>query len=94
MPHVPSLEGEVPKGAHLALKTGPGEALAVPVGAQLLVVLDPNRVDMILPVFLADIAKATGGFRLAFRCACGKPGCNRVFKAKFFATGTHPSKEL
>ncbi len=86
----PQLEGEPPKGPHLALYTDKsGLALAIPVGAHISIVEDPKRVDMIFPLILVAVSHR----RLVFRCACMQPDCTRVFKAPLTAEGWHPKRK-
>lgn len=81
-------EGEEPKGNHLALMTGDGTAIGIPIGATLIIVTGPKLEDK-YPVVLMKVEKKL----LRFHCGCQKPGCTRTFTYKITgASGTHPSK--
>ena len=85
----PAFEGEAPKTAHLALMVGPTEALAIPPGAKLFIVTDPERADRIIPVYLAKVTRR----ELVFRCNCSNPKCTRVLKYQLKVEGFHPARE-
>jgi hypothetical protein len=74
---------------HLVLMTGPEDAIAIPLGAKMFIVVDPDRADRIIPVFLANITRDA----LTFRCNCGQPKCTRVLSYKVRASGHHPLTE-
>lgn len=86
--HSERLEGRKPKGNHLALLTDAttGSAIAIPVGATMFLITNPDHVDGVIPMFLVKVDKR----QIVFRCACGNPTCTRVLKYKLIVEGRHP----
>ena len=76
-----------PKGAHLALVTGAGTAIAIPLGAVL--VIEPRDGGQPVPVALASVTRRG----LRFKCPCGQKECTRWAKADLKWSGQHPSSE-
>lgn len=87
----------VPKTAHLAVKTQGDSAIAIPLGAHMLIVQADNISDdrtsqsaglgtNAVPVILRSVS-----FReIVFGCGCGLPNCTRqvIFRGNW--TGRHP----
>jgi hypothetical protein len=95
-PHVDhALVGDAPKDAkgelvpHLALRMDQGAFLAVPPGAMLAIVENPERYDGVIPVILLKVSRK----ELVFRCGCGNGSCTRVGKFKAIWKGVHPHRE-
>ena len=87
MPFEPkSLEGDVPAGAHLAILTDEsGLFTAIPVGATVLLVEDPSRMDRVFPMILAKLSRT----KMEFICGCGEQGCTRRYAYKLLGGGGH-----
>jgi hypothetical protein len=84
------LGGDVPQKGHLAVITGVGQAMALPVGVTMLIVDDPKDVSKVIPVILVEVKRDA----IVFRCACRKPNCTRVMSYKLRAAGHHPYDEI
>lgn len=81
--------GKAPKQPHLGVMVQGGECLALPPGAQMLIVEDPTDDHQITPVILVKVSLR----QIVFRCACHKPNCTRVLKYQLRAEGIHPRKQ-
>lgn len=82
-------EGEAPSEPHLALVVDAnGDSIAIPPGAKLFIVENPEKPDGIVPVFLVKVSRK----QLVVRCNCGRPKCTRVGKYKATWTGFHPQE--
>ena len=81
-PH--TYQGDVPNEPHLAVQMGSGKGFPLPVGTQMLIVIDPKSPLGMQPVLLVKVAKD----QLTFRCTCN-PKCKQVIKMPFIRTGGH-----
>lgn len=81
-PHV--YKGDVPDGPHLAVMTGSGGGFPIPVGAQMLIVIDPTKPDQIQPLLLVKV----GSDKLTWRCTCNAK-CKQVITMPLVRTGGH-----
>lgn len=86
MPFVPDEAANVPSEPHLGLQVKDGTITAIPKGATMAIIMDPTRVDGVIPLVLLKVtAKA-----LYFRCACGRDGCSLRLTYRASRTGYHP----
>lgn len=78
MPFKPAdIQGDVPAAAHLAVYTdNSGNVLAIPSGARMLLIEDPQRMDRIFPLILKRVNRKS----IVFQCGCGK--CTREYVYK------------
>lgn len=83
------LDRGLPDKPCLAVFSGPGEIITLPVGARMLLIFDPSRPDRVHPVFLAKVSRE----KLYFRCNCGQGKCTRVFEYALTIKGNHPLSE-
>lgn len=83
-------ETQVPTGPHLVLVTSmnPPTGTPIEVGAKMFIVMDPNKPDGILPVFLAKVSWK----EIAFRCNCGNPSCTSVLRYRCHKEGHHHAR--
>ena len=91
MPEVRNqLEGDAPTQPHLALWFGDdGSWMAIPPGATIAIIEDPERSDKIFPMVLAKVSLK----KIIFVCRCGDPGCNVNYAYSVSKTGHHsPAK--
>lgn len=86
MPFEPDRGPDAPVGTHLGLMVKDGTMIAIPRGAQMAIITDPERVDGVLPLVLVAVSNNT----LKFRCACSNPKCTQVLTFKATRTGFHP----
>lgn len=88
--------GDIPGGPHLAVVTGPGQALALTPamsrpdrsGPRMFLVFDPTREDRKVPVIFAKMTRE----KLVFKCNCGQPSCNATYVYKLTVEGHHPTR--
>ncbi len=79
---------------HLAL--GPdhyGRSIKLPKGTKLLLVMDPNRADGVVPVHTGRLLVQGGTVKLDLGCECGKRGCTRTIRLQGQWRGLHPSAQ-
>lgn len=92
MAYLDKFGNDLPRGCdkpHLAVvKDELGGALGIPVGATLLVVIDPTRPDGVTPWILAKVTNK----KLTLLCACGNAECTRVLTYAASIKGSHPQK--
>lgn len=77
-------EAEAPDKAHLALYTSFKEAIAIPPGAMMGVVMDPTKLDPLQRIVLVEVRRD----RLVFRCTC-TPQCHVIHEFIRHEHGTH-----
>lgn len=77
-----------PKDPCLVLLTGKGAGTILPIGANFIIIADPEKADRQIPVVLVKVTRDV----LAFRCNCGEPSCTRVMEYRLKVKGHHPSQ--
>ena len=88
MPFEPShLEGPAPGVPHLAVYTDTsGAVMAIPPGARMLIIEDPQKMDSVFPLVLKRVSRRA----IVFLCGCGR--CNREYVFRLVTVkGMHKS---
>jgi hypothetical protein len=89
---VRDLTGRAPDKPHLALMTGEGAFIAMPVGCTMAEIIDPTDSRGITPLLLVEVKPG----KWTFRCKCN-PECTMVYTFKATGTGSHrgnPNKQF
>lgn len=77
-----------PEGSHLAVLADIGTVKAFPVGTTFVFIGDAADRESWVPMILMKATIKSWDFK----CACGNPKCNRVYKYKATMEGGHPYK--
>jgi hypothetical protein len=85
-----TLEGKPPKDPHLIVWTSKSgiNAMPLPKGCMMGIVLDPTRPDEFSRMLLVEIRPS----RLVFRCTCDSK-CTTVFTYRLETSGKHPKRK-
>lgn len=63
-----------------------GSLMALPPGAQIAIIEDPENPNKIFPMVLLKVTYKS----IWFACACGQKGCTRRMNYQLKASGFHP----